>query len=154
MSDAGATGQNQGLAVLDMVGNTPEAQLMIRNGRLNLDIASKIVSGGPYVDETHDLADENLFVGAAGFGDLLARWTGDNTAHTLRLRVWATEACMLSGASPIIDRTVDSWGDNTLGEFNAMNAVFTPTGAVKYAHVADWETMAVAVAANPFAVTG
>lgn len=167
MSDGSATSAFTGLAVLDASMRAWEVTLCNRQGRIKADVQVQTQSNSAlsnsFSTTTYDVCDENIFVGAADFGELIMLTEGDDTAHTLRVRVWAGAACAMSGVSPLIDHTLTAYPRISGGSFTTsgtahdgfighFNWFFTPSGANKTLTLADWELMPDSVDANPFGV--
>ncbi len=173
MTSGTEPGWGNGLQVIGVTARAWNAILSINGGRLmfygsfqeNSDPTTGLNNN---VEYTVDLAPETTFVGRGDdlFGELIMLTETDNVAHTVRVRVWAGEACAMAGVSPIYDHTYTCYPHifgiafqssgltiSSSGEIAHFNDRFTPTGALKYLWVADWEMMPTTVAANPFGVS-
>jgi hypothetical protein len=162
MSEAGLA--SEGLLIYAISGRNVGLSIFNRQGLIKAELFHRIVFDGIGVTDIFDVCNENVFIGRgdAKFGELHTLCEVDEGANTFRVRVWASEACMLAGVSPLLDQTVDAFARSgfaingrlqfDFGE-SRFNWNFTPSGAVKSLNWALWETMPASTDANPYGDT-
>lgn len=150
MSDVAATVPGTGLLILDLSGRNVDVSIYNRQGLIKVEINSRTSFNGSLISNIFDVCNENVFVGRgdAFFGELIVLAECDEVANTLHTRIWAGQACMLTGVSPLVNQTASAFGSSGFPvnarvqfdfSFAHFNWFFTPSGAIKHLNVGLWE---------------
>jgi hypothetical protein len=163
MSDATvlAGDQFEGLAVIELLLGNGTVSIYNRAGHLYLELHTREMTGGAYVNVSIDLGlESDFFVGRGddAFGEMIIHFVGDPAGNQITVDVWVGDACSLVGAAATASVTKPAFkfsagtvavGVQTVEHFNW---IFTPTGANKALWWADWEMEPESASSNPFDV--
>lgn len=133
--------------------------LINRQGKIKLDTETRQVSSvSPGIAVSQDVCDESIFFarGDSLFGDLIVYYEGNEVSDQLTVKVWAGDACSLTGVSPLVNYTVAAFDTflsvSAIEMWNNFFSLSALGAGDRNLWVAGWKLVPGAIEANPWGV--